>query len=121
MPLFDYECGKCGNKKKNEFVHSINEKVLCEKCYEPEMIRIFSFNRPMIIYKGSGFYCTENNINKWSSKSKRWEHAHNQITTADAESINKNNRPMSEEFSGVEKCSIKPIEGDLVVPQCTVL
>jgi putative FmdB family regulatory protein len=56
MPRYEYKCNKC--EKTFEVVHSINENIdSCESC-GGDVRRVF---HPVgIVFKGSGFYKTDN-------------------------------------------------------------
>jgi putative FmdB family regulatory protein len=58
MPHYDYECDSC--KKKFEFFQSISEepKKKCPECGKRKLRRLISGGIG-IIFKGSGFYCTD--------------------------------------------------------------
>ncbi|WP_041081075.1 FmdB family zinc ribbon protein [Thermotoga profunda] len=60
MPFYRYVCDNCGTQKT--ILHSINENpvVKCDSCGK-EMKREIS--RVGIVFKGSGFYCTDNKKN----------------------------------------------------------
>ena len=56
MPVYDYHCDKCGNKRTQSI--SIKEsdfKAICH-CGE-QMKRVYGI--PAIKFKGSGFYTTD--------------------------------------------------------------
>ena len=56
MPTYEYQCGKCG---RFQTVQPITESALtvCPTCGQPVQ-RLISRNVG-IIFKGSGFYCTD--------------------------------------------------------------
>ena len=57
MPVYEYECQKCGNSF--EVFQGINEepRKRCPKC-RGALRKVFT---PVgIVFKGSGFYCTDN-------------------------------------------------------------
>lgn len=57
MPTYDYLCGKCG---KFEAVQSISSEPykVCPHCGSNEIRRLISGNAG-VVFKGSGFYCTD--------------------------------------------------------------
>lgn len=58
MPIYEYECPYCKNKiTKHSAITDEQVMQKCSRCGEI-MRRIYS--PPTIIYKGSGFYCTDN-------------------------------------------------------------
>lgn len=64
MPTYLYECKKCGRFEKFQ---KITENPLreCPECSSP-VRRIIG--APGIIFKGSGFYCTDNKSNSREKK-----------------------------------------------------
>lgn len=60
MPFYRYVCDNCGSQKT--ILHSISENpvVQCDSC-GTQMKRTIS--RVGILFKGSGFYCTDNKKN----------------------------------------------------------
>ncbi len=56
MPLYDYQCSKCGHVI--EIRHGFNDvnEATCEKC-DGELKRVFG--AAPIIFNGSGFYLTD--------------------------------------------------------------
>lgn len=65
MPTYDYECDRCG---RFEHWQSITSEPLaeCPKCGS-RVKRLISHNVG-IIFKGSGFYCTDNRPKKSEDK-----------------------------------------------------
>jgi len=57
MPIYEYECTKCGNRF--ERLISLNEKVEihCDSCNGKHIRRILSPGA--FVFKGSGFYATD--------------------------------------------------------------
>lgn len=56
MPTYEYRCTRCHHEF--EVVHAVGETVeRCERCKGP-VRRVFSV--PALIFKGSGFYVTDN-------------------------------------------------------------
>lgn len=66
MPIYDYRCEKCGDFTKEQ---RITEEALkeCPFCGGPVQ-RLISRNVG-IVFKGSGFYSTDNNMNKERARS----------------------------------------------------
>ena len=58
MPIYEYECKKCAYRfeLKRRFVE-VEESPCCPQC-QGEVRQLFS--PPAIIFKGSGFYVTDN-------------------------------------------------------------
>lgn len=74
MPTYEYACSRCGCRF--DVRQSFNEppKASCPKCKSPAR-RVF---QPVpIVFKGSGFYCTDNGksgtINSPKAKSEKSE------------------------------------------------
>ncbi|NLG32759.1 MAG: zinc ribbon domain-containing protein [Syntrophomonadaceae bacterium] len=61
MPFYDYRCNKCGTF---EVMQKISDEALteCPSCHGP-VTRLISKNVG-IVFKGSGFYTTDNNTKK---------------------------------------------------------
>jgi putative FmdB family regulatory protein len=57
MPKFDYQCRKCGHVFEKEHHIGENPKVKCPVCRGRSKKLISSVG---IVFKGSGFYCTDN-------------------------------------------------------------
>ena len=69
MPTYEYECPKCSSRFEQRRSFTDESKVKCPKC-QHEARRLFS---PVpIIFKGSGFYVTDN----------KGEHGHSAPTGA---------------------------------------
>lgn len=66
MPIYDYKCQKCGKFEKTQ---KITEEPLnqCPTCGGP-VERLISKNVG-IVFKGSGFYCTDNGRMKDKARS----------------------------------------------------
>ena len=66
MPLYDYQCSKCGNV--TEVRHGFNDTYAeaCAAC-GGELQRVF--NPAPIVFKGSGFYITDSRAKKSSGES----------------------------------------------------
>lgn len=56
MPVYEYECCRCHSKSEQRRGFEDNDATFCSEC-GGTMRRLFS---PVpIIFKGSGFYCTD--------------------------------------------------------------
>ncbi len=57
MPIYEYQCAKCGavSDIKHGFKETVSEP--CPKCGGSELKRLF--NPASIVFKGSGFYITD--------------------------------------------------------------
>ncbi|MDY7019019.1 MAG: FmdB family zinc ribbon protein [Chloroflexota bacterium] len=57
MPIYEYECRYCSVRFEIKRTFNDESKVICHRC-GGETRRVFS---PVpIIFKGPGFYCTDN-------------------------------------------------------------
>ena len=63
MSIYEYQCEACGSKM--EFVESIKSKPRkkCPKCKRRKLVRLIS-KGVSVIFKGKGFYRSENWINQ---------------------------------------------------------
>ncbi len=59
MPIYDYRCEKCGRFEKKQRITEAPLK-LCPECGSP-VERLISKNVG-IVFKGSGFYATDNSL-----------------------------------------------------------
>ncbi len=56
MPIYDYECKKCGRKFELRRSFGEDDEACCPDC-RGEAVRVFT---PVpVIFKGSGFYVTD--------------------------------------------------------------
>lgn len=60
MPIYSYKCEKCGecHDAMKSFSEADDEE-LCPSC-GGKTKRVFSTEPAAVIYKGSGYYCTDN-------------------------------------------------------------
>lgn len=78
MPTYEYKCSKCG---VFEQFHSINTVLtICPECGS-EVQRLISRNNN-IIFKGSGFYTTDNRSGGYKSKANTDTSGSSSITSA---------------------------------------
>ena len=70
MPTYDYECKACGNKL--EIFQKMNDKPLktCPACHKDELKRLIGTGAG-IIFKGSGFYCTDYRSDSYKKSSEK--------------------------------------------------
>jgi putative FmdB family regulatory protein len=61
MPIYEYECQKCGHTFEVRQSFSDDPITRCETC-KGSVRKMFS--PPAIIFKGSGFYCNDNRSGK---------------------------------------------------------
>lgn len=61
MPIYEYECKKCGHTFEVRQSFSDDPITRCESC-QGSVRKLFS--PPAIIFKGSGWYCTDNRSSK---------------------------------------------------------
>ena len=57
MPLYEYQCGACGNRFERIQKFSDPPVELCPSCGELKVVKLLS--SPAIMFKGSGFYITD--------------------------------------------------------------
>lgn len=57
MPLYEYECGACGQRFELIRLHRDPAVDVCARCGKGPVRRLFS--SPAIQFKGSGFYITD--------------------------------------------------------------
>ncbi len=69
MPTYDYECGACGHTF--ELFQSITAKPIrkCPSCEQPKARRLIGTGGG-IIFRGSGFYCTDYRSDSYKSAAK---------------------------------------------------
>ncbi len=69
MPTYDYECGACGHTF--ELFQSITAKPVrkCPSCAKPRVKRLIGTGGG-IIFRGSGFYCTDYRSDSYKSAAK---------------------------------------------------
>ncbi|MEK6832534.1 MAG: zinc ribbon domain-containing protein [Nanoarchaeota archaeon] len=67
MPTYEYFCQKCN--KKFDYFQSMSEELLgkCPTCKSKKIDRLIGSGGG-IIFKGTGFYCTDYKGNKESDK-----------------------------------------------------
>lgn len=78
MPTYDYRCEKCG---RFQVTQRITEPPLekCPTCGQPVQ-RLISRN-VAIVFKGSGFYCTDNRTD-WGEEKKSTAKAKEEAKTS---------------------------------------
>lgn len=57
MPIYDYQCENCGNFEKTQ---KISEEALSECPFCGGSVQRLISKNVAVIFKGSGFYCTDN-------------------------------------------------------------
>jgi putative FmdB family regulatory protein len=64
MPSYEYECYECGEKFSIVigFSSSLGINAVCPECKSKKVKRLYS--TPNIIFKGKGFYKTDNGKDK---------------------------------------------------------
>ncbi len=71
MPTYEYYCNDCGIRfSKKLHYYDNSTKVVCPKGH-PNVHRVFS--PPAIVFKGSGWYCTDNKTKTPSPSTKPTE------------------------------------------------
>ncbi len=96
MPTYEYECKDCGNRFE-EF-QSITSAPLttCPKC-NGSVVRIISGGAGFV-FKGSGFYITENRSDKYKESAKK-----DSETTSKPKTDSKDSKKTTEKKSEVKK------------------
>jgi len=64
MPIFEYDCENCG-KFENLQMPSEKDLIICPKC--GANVKKLMSTRMGIVFKGSGFYCTDNRPKNYSN------------------------------------------------------
>jgi putative FmdB family regulatory protein len=68
MPLYEYVCSTCGQSFEKELPFSTqNSNIRCPSGHR-KVHRVYS--APLIMFKGSGFYSTDNRSNPFTSDRK---------------------------------------------------
>jgi putative FmdB family regulatory protein len=67
MPIYEYECGRCGHRFEVKQGFKDKPQAKCPECKEPAR-RVFQATP--IIFKGSGFYVTDHRPSEKDSSSK---------------------------------------------------
>jgi putative FmdB family regulatory protein len=70
MPTYEYVCNEC--EHQFEYFQSMNDNVLkdCPECKKSELKRLIGSGAG-IIFKGSGFYCTDYRSDSYNSAKKQ--------------------------------------------------
>ena len=66
MPIYDYDCTSCDNIFEIQKGWNDDLNASCPKCGSPSKKR---FALPTVLYKGSGFYTTDNRSSSYRSGS----------------------------------------------------
>ena len=67
MPIYTYQCGNCGVRFDKEQAFGESNPVRCPECSKNSLHRVY---RPVgVIFKGSGFYATDNRSSSRSTSS----------------------------------------------------
>lgn len=57
MPIYEYECTKCGSRFERLVSFNEQPKISCDSCNGKHIRRILSTGA--FVFKGSGFYATD--------------------------------------------------------------
>lgn len=70
MPTYEYVCNEC--EHKFEYFQSMNDELLksCPQCQENSLKRLIGSGSG-IIFKGSGFYCTDYRSDSYNKDKKQ--------------------------------------------------
>ncbi len=57
MPIYQYSCPSCKFEFEEKLGYDESVEAKCPKCQQKARVK---FSPALVIYKGSGFYCTDN-------------------------------------------------------------
>jgi putative FmdB family regulatory protein len=57
MPIYEYQCSKCGEKEEHWQSMTERRKRKCSACGDTGLERVISASH--VIFKGEGFYCND--------------------------------------------------------------
>src|SRR6478609_5343842 len=84
MPIYEYECRNCGTRFEKMQPITSDPVKICPNCGEEQVRRVF---QPVgVIFKGSGWYITDNRKNNNSSSKQSDKPASAEKTEAKSES-----------------------------------
>ena len=83
MPLFNFKCKNCGHIE--EFLISPNQKLneKCVECDKPDWEKQFT-KRMGVVFKGGGFYVSDNRISKSPTKSSSAKKSNSKTSSKDS-------------------------------------
>lgn len=70
MPVYEYECLKCGHIFEHFLFHREKEPSMCPTCGEKRLRRLVS-KGVGFVFKGSGFYATDYKTEKSKTEEKK--------------------------------------------------
>ena len=87
MPLFNFKCNTCGHIQ--EFLVSPDQKLeeKCSECDKPDWEKQFT-KRMGVVFKGSGFYVSDNRSSKLSTKSSSTKKSDSKAPSKDSKKKN---------------------------------
>lgn len=92
MPIYTYRCDNCGVQFERRQKFSDDPLKQCPECEEISLRKVYL---PVgIVFKGSGFYATDNRSPSGESRTKKKE---------DSEDIHSSSKPESEKKSSKEE------------------
>jgi putative FmdB family regulatory protein len=65
MPVYDYQCGKCGEMFEKEHPMAYTGKSRCPACGSRSTVKVF--HATGVHFKGSGFYVTDSSKSRASA------------------------------------------------------
>jgi len=93
MPLYSYRCDNCGVQFEQRQHFTDAPLVRCPECGENSLRKLF---QPVgVVFKGSGFYATDNRSPSGQSSAKKAEKAEKADRSDKAEKAEKSDSPVS--------------------------
>jgi putative FmdB family regulatory protein len=73
MPIYEFECVKCGERVEILRVHYLDDKVVenCPPCKKCNGVTKRTFSVPLVTYSGDGFYTTDSKSSPSPSEGSR--------------------------------------------------
>lgn len=97
MPIYTYQCSNCGVRFDKEQSFSERNPVRCPECRKKSLHRVY---RPVgVIFKGSGFYSTDNRSSKHTTTKSASSDTKDKTTSKDESEDKKSTTAKSEKKS----------------------
>ena len=104
MPTYDYECTKCGHTFDAFQSMSEDPLVKCPQCNKNGLKRLIGGGLG-VIFKGSGFYVTDNRGGGANGSKKSAESTSEKSTSSDSSGTSSTNTEKKSESSGKAKAA----------------